>query len=169
MDRIFVLICFLFCGCDYEGYWNGYMNITDYDINLDAVTPRGIYVDTSGFEIDLEEIDRQVDFLENCLQENSIISQIHREWFVVKIAPDWFVSECSGQQIFPCEMPDSVCENKDLEITEECPCMCRSAIQDENTVVTTPNFYLFRGELARMATGYNNPWFYPVSGCLLDR
>lgn len=193
---IFLFLIFV-CGCNQpDCYWNNYRNITGYNINPSTETPNGIAVDTSGFDVDLEEIDRQVDSLENCLRtafaENPFIDEetaelqdcridgyefrtefdpeitINRDCLVVKIATDWSVSPCSGQQVFPCNIDPAVCEAKGIEVTEECPCMCRSMIQDENVIITTPDLYLFRGELARMITGCNNPWFDPVSQCLLD-
>ncbi|MEA3272143.1 MAG: hypothetical protein U9P90_00570 [Patescibacteria group bacterium] len=193
---IFIFLLFV-CGCNPQKcYYNNYQNITDYGISPNTETPNGIAVDTSEFDVDLEEIDRQVDSLESCLREafaeNSLIDEetavaqdcrvdgfglrrefdleftINRDCLIVKIASDWSVSSCSGQQVFPCDINPAVCEAKGIEVTDECPCMCRSMLQDENTVVTTPNLYLFRGELARMVTGCNNPWFAPISQCLVD-
>lgn len=194
IKKLLALTFFYFCcSCDcYDCYHNYYQNITNYEVNPNTITPGGIQVDTSDFEVDLEEIDRQVDYLENCMQENfsspdfevsgEVLDQqecwnedlspdiiVRRDCLIVKIAPDWFVSPCSGQQVFECNIRDSVCEDKGLEITDECPCMCRSTIQDENVIITTPDLYLFRGELGRMVTSCNNPWFEPVNECLLDR
>lgn len=187
-----VVICA--CGCgDNDCYVNHYRNITNYDVIPETLTPNDVLVDTSGFDVDLAEIDRQIDEMEVCVQ-NALFDgidmptaqaqgcrdsnlnyrtdftdiSVRRECLTVKIAPDWYVSACSGQEVFPCDIPPQVCIDKGLEITDECPCRCRSAIQDENVVVTTPNLYLFRGELARMITGCNNPWFGAVSRCLVD-
>jgi hypothetical protein len=193
----FLFVFGVFGGCseDNDCYLNNYQSITGYEINPNLTTPEGISVDTSGFDVDLEELDRQIDEMEICVQDAlaggidlataeaqdcrdsnwnyrtdfSDIS-VRRGCLIVKIAPDWNVSSCSEEymEVFPCDMPAEVCENKGLEVTEECPCRCRSTIQDENIVVTTPDLRLFRGELARMMTGCNNPWFRPVSRCLLD-
>lgn len=115
-------------------------------------------------ELDQEELDRQTASLEECLEIS-----IERECLTVKVAPDWYISPCSGQEIFPCAMPKEVCLNKGLteEDLERCPCSCRAIIQDENTIIVTPNLFLYRGELARMVTGVNNPW-RDYSHCLLD-
>jgi hypothetical protein len=151
--------------CDYC-YWNGYMNITSYVVNPTTMTEGGIRVDDPEEQLDLDELDRQTDSLEECLGMT-----IERDCLTVKVAPDWYISECSGQELFPCEMPDSVCLSPDKGLTEEdlerCPCNCRAIIQDETTVIVTPNLLLYRGELARMVTGENNPW-PNYSSCLLD-
>lgn len=173
---------------------NNYQNITDYEITINSLTPNGINVDDSGFFVDLNELDRQVDEMEICVQ-NAFADgidletaqaqdcrmegwnyrtdffgiSVKRECLIVKIALDWYTSRCSGQQVFPCDINPQVCIDKGLEITNECPCQCRSMIQDENIIITTPDLYLFRGELARMMTGCNNPWFGAVSACLVDQ
>ncbi|NQU83942.1 MAG: hypothetical protein HQ536_04495 [Parcubacteria group bacterium] len=197
---IILVSLFLYsCSKKDECYVNHYEAITYYDINVNAITPNGIRVDTSGLYVDLNEIDRQVDDMERCLREAfsiyPFISEetamefdcrnrgfstntefnpditVNRDCLIVKIAPDWYESTCSeltSQQIFPCDIDPAVCEAKGLVITEECPCQCRSMIQGENIVITTPNFYIFRGELARMVTGCNNPWFFPIGQCLVD-
>lgn len=144
-------------------YDNRYMNITSYEVEPSVVTESGIWVDPSGYQVDLIELDRQVDDFEECSGFT-----VKRNCLTVKIASDWYVSPCSGQQVFPCRINPRVCTDKDIEITEECPCRCRAMIQDENTIVTTPNLYLFRGELARMVLGINNPWVDGISHCLLD-
>lgn len=193
--QLVLAICLIGFGCDDNCYRNYYQNITDYEISINSITPNGVNVDDSGFYVDLEEIDRQIDEMETCVQ-NALAGGIDlaiartqgcrdeswnyrvdfsgisvlRECLTVKIAPDWYVSHCSEDymEIFPCDISPQVCIDKGLEITDECPCRCRSAIQDENIVITTPNLYLFRGELARMITGCNNPWFSPISQCLVD-
>lgn len=147
-------------------YHNNYLNITDYQVHVDSITPHGIKVDSSGEEVDLREIDRQVDALEECLE-----TSIQRTCLRIKVAPDWYISECSGQQLFPCDINDQVCLDKGLteEDLEICPCNCRATIQDENTIIVTPDLRLLRGELARMITGINNPWIPEISPCLMDR
>lgn len=197
MRTLTILIILFLAGCS-DGKRcnnNNYQNITQYEIAVNSVTPGGVNVDDSGFFVDLEELDRQINEMEICVQNalsggidmataetqdcridgwdyrtDFVDISVRRECLTVKISPDWRVSTCSEEymEVFPCEINPQVCIDKGLEITDECPCMCRSTIQDENVVVTTPNLYLFRGELARQMTGCNNPWFGAVSACLVD-
>jgi hypothetical protein len=164
MSKLKVMLAILtLTGCN-TCYRNGYGNITSYEVDPAIITAGGIRVDDPLRELDLEELDRQTDFLEDCLE-----IPIERDCLTVKVAPDWYISPCSGQELFPCEMPEQVCLDKELteEDLEVCPCSCRAIIQDETTVVVTPNLLLYRGELARMITGENNPW-PNYSHCLLD-
>lgn len=143
----------LLIGCLTPCYHNDYANITNYEVISDTSTPDGISVDSSGFLIDLNEIDRLVTEFENCY------GTVNRECLTVKVAPDWYVSECSGQQLFPCDIDEAICiEQKKVTPTKECPCNCRAMIQDENTIIVTPDLRLLQGELARMVSGFNNPW-----------
>lgn len=160
---LLILFCGLLLTCQEPCYYNSYLSITEYEEDIDLQTAKGIQVTSNNQEIDLIEIDRQVDALENCLNQS-----IRRECFRILVAPDWYISKCSGQELFPCRMPIKVCEDKDIIITEECPCNCRAIIQDENIIIVTPNLYLLRAELARMVTGINNPWIPPIGSCLLD-
>lgn len=196
MRTLTIFMLLFFGGCTSETcYHNHYQTITDYEITINAITPNGVNVDDSGFFVDLSEIDRQIDEMEICVQQallggidietarvqdcraggqeyrtNFSDISVERDCLIVKVAPDWRVSNCSEEymEIFPCDINPQVCEDKGLEVTDGCPCQCRSIIQDENVIVTTPDLYLFRGELARMITGCNNPWFGNVSGCLVD-
>jgi len=168
---IIALLCLSSCG--QRCYDNSYANITDYNVSPNATTPGGIEVDTSDLPANLIEIDRQTEALEACLKMT-----VDRDCLTVLIAPDWYISECSGQQLFPCRINPDICRDKmrrdgmaEEEIEETllvCPCACRATIQDENVVVATPNLLLYRAELARMLTGINNPWIPGISECLLD-
>ncbi len=150
-------------GCTDPCYNNHYLDITTYDISQNLSTTNGIKVDDPQRELDLAELDRQTTSLEECLRIT-----VNRQCLIVKVAPDWYTSPCSGQQLFPCDIPISVCEDKGITLTEECPCNCRAIIQNENTIIVTPDLLLYRAELARMVTGVNNPWVPTLSHCLLD-
>jgi len=86
------------CGSDYPYYWYG-QPITDYQVEPDAVTPGGIRVDTSGNEIDLDRLDDLTAEFDACVGMT-----VDRSGVVVKIAPDWYVSPCTGSQLFPCRL-----------------------------------------------------------------
>ena len=158
------LVLFL-SNCSFNGYNYPFDTITNYNVNINKVSPDGIQVDDERNELNLLELDRQTNALEKCLGIT-----IYRTFFKVKVAPDWYISKCSGQQLFPCDDDGHGCEDKDLPITEECPCNCRARIQNNNIIVVTPNLLLYRAELARMVTKRNNPWSYDwIRKCLLDR
>ncbi len=161
---LLILGIFLISCLDDNCYRNGYPNITSYEINQTGITTGGVNFDDPLEELDVEELDRQTDYLEECLELT-----IERTCLLVKVAPDWYYSDCSGQQLFPCDIDIQVCLDKELtlEDLDECPCNCRATIQDDNTIIVTPDLLLYRGELARMVIGENNPWLN-YSSCLLD-
>ena len=144
-------------------YSNRYPVITSYEVTPDNETPEGIPVDSNGQYVDLELIDQLVDELTECVEID-----LRPDCLVVKIPPDWYVSQCTRSQLFPCDNDQQECLDKcdgdqdciDQMILdfERCPCNCRARIQDENIIVTTPDMLLFKAELARMITHHNNPW-----------
>ncbi|MCK5018894.1 MAG: hypothetical protein KAS32_17665 [Candidatus Peribacteraceae bacterium] len=154
----YLLSLLLLCSCEQVGYKGIFKDTTNYSIKDDYVfSPAGIKVYPNGNKIDLNNIDLKVSELEECLKLS-----IHRDWFSVYIPSDWYVSECSGQQLIPSLVDYKLCEAKGLIIeeecrglrypTEECPCPCniRSGIQNNNVIITTPNLELFKMPLARM-------------------
>lgn len=143
-------------------YNNGYKTLKEYDVNFNQKTPRGILVDSTGQDIDLNEIDRQTAELEQCLGVS-----ISRSCFAVKIPDDWETSACSGEQLLNIPAPDELCRAKGVEPTPECPCRWRVETMDDNIIVVTPNLKLFKAELARIVTGQNNVWIVPqITRCL---
>ena len=158
----YILPLIFFCSCSQPGYDGIFLNITDYQIKGEyKISPAGIKVYPNNNEINLNDIDLKVLELEECLQLS-----IHRDWFSVYIPNDWYWSNpiCSDdpQQLIPSEVDYKLCEAKGLVIeeecrdlkypTEKCPCVCncRSTIQNNNVIITTPNLKLFKMPLARM-------------------
>jgi hypothetical protein len=142
-----------------------YQNITDYSFSEDSSSPEGVALDTNGWPVDAGEIDARVRQVEACLG-----TEIPRDCLHVVIASDWYVSPCTGVALFPCDMPQEVCDAKEMPgQTEACPCACRSIVQNYDTIVTTPELSNFAGELARLVSGNNAVWFdETVNGCLGD-
>ena len=124
-------------------------------------------------------VDTKVDALESCLLQAGVLSlPIRRSGFAVMVAPDWYVSTCTGEQMIPSRADYRLCEQKKnpdgtpVKIPEECrglthptascPCPCnfRVAVLRSNIIVVTPNLKLFKPELARVVLypNYNNPW-----------
>lgn len=166
------------CGCSDEKncYDNQFADITAFESNPDEITPNGVLVTTNGWITDLERIDLEIAYMEACLEMT-----LKRDCFEVIIPPEIHVSSCSREQLFECDIVEAnyryllaigyseevarersdICRyDKGLETSDECPCMCRATIQNENIIITTPNLKLFSAELARMMTGelnvYNN-------------
>lgn len=148
--------------CDPEPCFNNrFYGYTDYSINITHRTPGlNLRVDFSGQESELD-----VDFILKGLDKRTteLLNCLHREdqdlsCLKIKIPANWYVSECTGAQLFPCDITDWSCGMKGIEPTENCPCACRAAIQDHDNIITAPNLELYKGELAKMLTDYWNPW-----------
>jgi len=156
-------------------------NVTQYSVNPTAVTPQGLRVDTSGFHLDLQEVDRHAQAVRACLQRlypdhrlpQALLgpaSCLRDTWeplkacLVVKVPPDWSMG-CRGEQVFPCSVDPQLCRDKGLDVTPQCPCSCRDAVQDDGVVVTTPDFHLFDQSLIRLLTSCNQIWVPGLQEC----
>lgn len=173
-------IFILFVHCTPNPYQtNNFTNVTNYTVQYSAVTPKGTQVDGN---LDLAEIDRRIDQVEQCLQHITVLPiqahclatnfdhQIHRNFLGVKLAPDWHWTDnaCDGnpQQVFACgKAPAALCEAKGLTVSEACPCCWRGVVQDNSVIVTTPNMHLFDETLIRIVTGCNYIWDNELVGC----
>lgn len=180
------LVCFFFlCGCSIDNicYNQHYSNTTNYSVSPNVKTPNGIKVDTTNFIVDLNDIDRRIDEVETCLKQKypdgklpleiiqnghclypTFDTNIHRSCLEIKVAPDWHVG-CLGEEIFPCSIDPKYCLAKGITPTQECPCECRSAIQDQNVIVITPDLYLLKGDMIRLQTGCNFIWIDGLQEC----
>ena len=159
-----------------------YQDQTDYEVNPEFVTPGGIAVDPTGQDVSLTLVDELTDKVENCLIEEfgdpqllppevvekgrcrgeTFALPISRECLTVKVPDDWVLSCDKTQQLLPAPAPDQLCRDKGLHPTPECPCRWRAGIQDHQTIVVTPSFYLYNDPLIRIVTGCNNPWGHPA-------
>ena len=110
----------------YENY-----PFTSYVVRPKKTSPRGIRVDTSGADINLQYLDDQTAILEKCL--NITINSCA---VTVKIASD-FTQEPSGQW-FPCAVPGGK--------------KCAGVNQYPNILVLPPNLRAFRHELIHLVT-----------------
>ena len=160
----------------------------DYEVNPTLVTPKGIEVDLSGQSISLEDIDRKVAEVEDCLaktfsggqipeedfasgqcQKKTFNPHVCRDCLVVKIPNDWELS-CNNNpqtnqpfQLLPLSHttydPTPGCIAKGLMPTPECPCRWRAGLQDNHIIVATPDLYNFKDPLIRYITGCNGFWY----------
>ena len=167
--KYLLVMLFVLIGCepsDGPGYCyeNDSMTLKHYKIDFSERTPGGILVDTTEQNIGLAKIDTLTDELESCLGIS-----ISRECFGVKIPSDWFVSECSGEELLPIPADPTLCIAKGLSESDiaRCGCYWRVETQNHNIIVTMPNLKLYKAELARIVTGENNVWIVPqITACL---
>lgn len=190
MPKLFIailsIVIFVACGEDSSGrcYQNFYQNITNYEVSPDVVTPSGIKVDAGGYAVDLVALDARIAKIEACIQaaaaESLALSaeekkswqclrevdsdqKLSRECLVIKVVTPTF-SKCSDWQFIGVMAPDEGCLAKGLTPTSECPCMWRTAVQDDNIVITPPAMYLW--EVGRIMTSCNDVWHSPYAKCL---
>jgi hypothetical protein len=155
---------------------------TSYSVSATLVTPKNVWVDTSGQNISLLRVDRLTDETEACLVKTFgnppviplAVAQaagckgltfplpIPRQCLTVKFPSDWKVSQTefagSKQQILSVGNGDPNCTEKGLPPGY---CFYRAAIQDGLTIVTTPSMYVYKDPLVRIVTGCQTPWSSP--------
>ncbi len=137
-------------------------NVTAYAFVPTTRSPAGIAVDDPRAELDLVLLDQEVARVRACVGAGPL-----PEAFGVLVAPDWYVSPCSGEQVFPCAIGPEGCRAKGLEPTDACPCRCRAVVQDRRLVVTVPRATVLPGRLVALLTGVEDPWADPeLSKCL---
>lgn len=158
-----LLLVVVLCSCEEEKcYINNYFNVTSYEVEPTNKTPMGIKIDDPLGLLDVHRVDTLVMELEDCLG-----IRLKVECITIKVPLDIYKSPCTGVWLFECVIDPQLCIDKGLIPTSECPCNCRSAIQDDNVIVVTPTLETLKGELTRLMTGISNPWIYEdISVCL---
>lgn len=168
------LLC-VSCSSDNNPYRGDFLDVTNCGTSGEYIfSPGGIKVYLNGNNVDIYLIDSKVNELESCLDKN-----IEREYIAVCIPDDWYVSPCTGQQLVPSSVDYRLCEEKGVEITEECreavyptvncpcPCSVRAEVQNNHIVVTAPNLELFKAALARIVMYPKYVWSTPeIAACL---
>lgn len=168
------------------GYWQANVSNTSYRLSAEGwrTTPGGVLLYDPKREVVDARLDDVVSRLEACIATLSPTrdelvsgacpvavswarSGFRRDWFEVAVAPDWGRSSCTGAEVFPCYVSPSDCARAraDKGLTGDCPCACRGTIQNNRTVVITPNMQLLPGTLFSLVTGCTNPWHAPFSAC----
>ena len=169
--RSLVLLTILACRPT-PPYYSQSRSITEYDFDPCTVTEGGTEIDTSGFPIDIQEVDRKTDELELCLKEalNDEDFTIDKTRLNVKIAPDSFVAPCTDPvEIFPCGLP--VCERnpeRGCSITEEFTehgCYCAGVVQNGYILVVTPNLAAYKHEALHVILQIHDPFPAEFSAC----
>lgn len=184
------VLLLLLAGCDVGGACldNHYQNVTTYPVHAQTHTPEGIAVDG---DLDFAELDARTDRVEACLRSkfpdgrlppdvvakaqclsSTFVPVVPRSCITVKVAPDWHMScvvnqafDAPQEQVFSCTIDPTVCMAKGITPTDACPCECRGAIQDQDTIVTTPNMHLYANDLIRLVTGCNVIWATNLGEC----
>lgn len=83
----------------------------------------------------------------------------------VDIAPDWYTSACTGEEVFPCKTGPERCLEKGETPTQQCPCRCRGQIQGGTTIWITPNKKLLSASAVTLLTGCLSPWTPSLAPC----
>ena len=149
----------------------------NYEINFNQITASGIQVDFSGQDLSLGLVDELTKETEDCLIKNfpnKTIAQnvyleadclvhkftfpFNRSCFKVKVPNDWTWSCDRTQQLLPYAAPQKLCDDKGFSYDPNCPCRWRAGIQDGDTIVTTPNFKLYKEQLLKLTTSCGNIW-----------
>lgn len=164
---------------------------THYKLAITRHTPGGVAVDDPKLELADATIDAAINAVEKCLQtmpaqwnasqaaapngfckRGAVPRLIDRSSILIKVAPDWRPSKCTGEEQFPCTGEDiqDGCTVKVLrgEIkapTPECPCSCRHAVQDDSVAIVTPKARLLKAAITEVVTGCENPWMVPLNRC----
>lgn len=173
------------CGDPPDCYQNYYQNITNFEVNPDMATESGIRVDSGGFKVDLFNLDVRIGMMEwciggimlnnphpspedlrkwQCLRKNFVgAEKLKRSCLVIKVIPP-NISKCTGVENIGVPAPEEYCLIKGMQPKPECPCMWRTAVQDDSVIVTPPAMYLW--ELGRVMTSCNDIWKSPFADCL---
>lgn len=181
MWRSLLLVVAIGCNTTPPCYPSNYPNYTAYQVTVTHDTAGGIHLDDPTHQLDPDRVDRTVQRVQECLASLNTVPLSNEEFaqaecygsvaletrscFVVKLAPDWHVSQCSTEELFPCSVPDVSCTEKGLTPTPECPCQCRAMVQDNTVLITTPNMRLFPAYLTTLLTGCNRPWTTRLAPC----
>lgn len=191
-----LILCLFVCSCgprNTECAQNMFSNVTSYSVNVDQVTVSGYKIDTSGYSIDLSTLDKRIDKIRTCLDNfyhryPVLTEQQMNDWqclsrdmrkefntncMVIKVVEP-FYTNCSNEQHIktseggsPAYADSRLCEEKGLTVTGSCPCVWRTAIQDDWVVITPPIMNLW--DIVRAQTGCNNIWRSPLSECASEK
>lgn len=190
MKRFALLLLFGACATlkGAPGYWQANVSNTSYKLSAEGwrTTRGGVLLHDPKLQLDDAHLDVIVDRLEFCATElrptrEQLVAGacpvavpwmkngFRRDWFEIAVAPDWSTSACTGAQVFPCFLTPAECaraiEDKPELRDKVCPCACRGTIQQNRTVITTPNMHLLPGMLFSLVTGCTNPWMPPFAAC----
>lgn len=178
----------LFSGCPSTGEniscypSHQFSSFTQYSFRGTYSTPRyGIEVDDPQRQLDIPQLEGTLSNVEACMQQfvtvpltevelkeadcvGAVVPEV-RSCLQIQTAPDWQLSACTGEQVFPCAVGNQRCFEKEQIPTEQCPCSCRAIVQDNQTIIVTPNLRLLPANLVTLMTGCLNPWGGRLGQC----
>lgn len=169
MKYLSLLLFFFIVSCQtYEPCYPelGYRNWTSYpapDGGMDPVAAKVLKdVETCLAPLKDNWISRDEQIRAECWGRQTL--QL-RSCLQVSVPPDWYVSQCSGEQVFPCDIGPERCLQKGLVPDGGCPCRCRAQIQDGTVIWTTPNYRLLAATAVTVMTDCLSPWTEHLSPC----
>jgi hypothetical protein len=162
-------------------------NADGFSYSETAKTPGGISVDERGEDIDLVELDRIVDNLDECLLDAvpriaewqrkhascdkdafNGFNGIDRAAIRVRIDEDWKWSQDRLWQLTSAKAPASSCEGKGMDEHAD-ECRWRSAIQGCDTIIVGPRLDNIADPLTRIVLGCDYVWNIPaLASCISD-
>ena len=156
------------CAPCYDSYEPNY---TNYSVHRTGISSLEYGLDDPKGELDRVRLDKIVEDVKDCVaavlpltpqeqQEGECMGTPTpeiRSCLTVKDAPDWHWG-CNNQEQLFGSAPIASCEAKGLTPTADCPCEFRAIIQDNCTVITTPNMKILAGQLTTLFTGCTNAW-----------
>lgn len=174
------------CGCDFEAPC--YPGREGYDVTSQDTTPNyytpsgyGLHDPVGAFVTEGRAFDTAITEVQSCLSSigndvsvlpsDALCPGVGGPWRVqsctrIVLSDNWYISPCSGQELFPCAVDPVACVTKGLSPSTECPCACREAIQNGTSVIVPPNHALLKAGLVRLVTGCENPWVEPLARCV---
>ena len=187
MKSLLILILLASCGRDECSNYSSTNINPPYDTNFTQTTASGVRVDSSGQYVNLDTLDYVVTTVETCLSERfpnglssalakkagcyspwqGSIRPLDRDCVGIKIPEHWRISCDSKQQLLDRNAPQEGCIAKGLNRDfNECPCSWRAGIQEDSTIVVTPDLYMLPDPLVRWMTGCLNVWIEEISPCV---
>jgi len=125
-----------------------------WPVTPNVVTPGGAHVDTSGFTVDLADIDARVKAVAECFG-----ATVQDACPVIKIAPGATRSCYGDYLLLPVGDSDPTgCLRKGQTPTPECPCRWRVLIQRDGSIAVPPDLYNLGDALARIFGHVDDPW-----------
>ncbi len=129
---------------------------SNYSVNPNIWTNKGIPIDTSNQNIDLSKIDFLINELEKCMPvEGSPCDQCVK----IKISNQYTDSFSGMGQVLLLQAPEQGCLNKGLIPTKEHPCRWRVAIQKDGAeIIVPPDMKMLNDGLIKSLWGIRDPW-----------
>lgn len=171
------------CGpVNQQCYYHNVENYTNEQFKLTYLTVSGLHVQDPNNELNPALLDSTTQNVISCLQRQlpkMTPQDMATSWCYgvpspqlelrscLKIAvPKWKYSACTNEQVFPCNVPFSGCAEKGFAPDGGCPCSCRSTVQGNDMILTTPNLRIYPQSLTILLTNCFYPYGTPIEECV---